>query len=25
LIDKNVIPKSYYDVYYKGVLGDNDN
>ncbi|CAG5004595.1 unnamed protein product [Parnassius apollo] len=25
LIDKNVIPKSYYDVYYKYVLGDTDN
>lgn len=22
LIDKKVIPKTYYDVYYKGVLGD---
>ncbi|CAG9568350.1 unnamed protein product [Danaus chrysippus] len=25
LIDKNVIPKSYYEVYYKGVLGDLGN
>ncbi|CAG5021511.1 unnamed protein product [Parnassius apollo] len=25
LIDKNVIPKSYYDVYYKYGLGDTDN
>lgn len=25
LIDKNSIPKSYFDIYYKGVLGGNNN
>lgn len=25
LIDKNVIPKSYYDLYYKNILGGNKN